>query len=189
MDHGQPGTWQRSRNTSGSAVSRRRAVRRSIAQALADGCQPAMMLIAGPCAAAAIMIGAISFWRAGCRCTLTVFLGYAQGGGDLALLHALLPAQQRHSMLPFRHVLDDLPAPRERDRRQRLRRGVSLGRAVPGLNPPQPLAQGRIAAEAAHRDIRDGLPQPAAAPIFCQAPQRPPGPGRRLKRGLNEIIG
>jgi len=41
----------------GHQVSRRRAVRRSIAQALADGYQPAMMVMAGPCAAAAIVIG------------------------------------------------------------------------------------------------------------------------------------
>jgi hypothetical protein len=41
----------------GHQVSRCRAVRRNIAQALADGYQPAMMVMAGPCAAAAIVIG------------------------------------------------------------------------------------------------------------------------------------
>jgi len=41
----------------GHQVSRRRAVRRSIAWALADGYQPAMMVMAGPCAVAAIVIG------------------------------------------------------------------------------------------------------------------------------------
>ena len=38
-------------------MSRRRAVRRSIARALADGYRPAMMVMAALCAAAAIVIG------------------------------------------------------------------------------------------------------------------------------------
>jgi len=38
-------------------VRRRRAVRRSVARALADGYQPAMMVMAGSCAVAAIVIG------------------------------------------------------------------------------------------------------------------------------------
>jgi hypothetical protein len=37
-------------------MSRGRGVRRGIAQALADGHQPAMMVMAAPCAAAAIIV-------------------------------------------------------------------------------------------------------------------------------------
>ena len=38
-------------------MSRRRAVGRGVAQALADGYQPAMMVMAAPCAAAITVLG------------------------------------------------------------------------------------------------------------------------------------
>ena len=110
--------------------------------------------------------------------------GHAQGGGDLGLLHPPLPAQRRDGVLPLGHVLDDLPAPLQHDRRKSQRWNVHRGLAVPGLDPWQPVPPGRLAPETADRDVGDRRPQPGPPLPLGQAPQDPPLPGRCLKRRL-----
>jgi len=105
------------------------------------------------------------------------------------MFHPLLPAQHRDSMLPFGHVLDDAPAPLQRNRRKGQRLGVTLRFAVPGLDPRQPFPPGRLAPEATHRDLGDRGPQPAPALLIREAAQDPPRPRRRLKASLNQVLG
>ena len=70
-----------------------------------------------------------------------------------------------------------------------LLRGVGLDLLVQGLDPRQTVAEGRLPAEAVHRDAGQHSPQPATALLLGQVPQNMPGLGRGLEGGLDQILG
>ena len=66
---------------------------------------------------------------------------------------------------------------------------VGLDLLVQGLDPRQTVAEGRLPAEAVHRDVGQRSPQPATALLLGQVPQNMPGLGRGLEGGLDQILG
>ena len=88
-----------------------------------------------------------------------------------------------------RHVLDDLPRPFQRDRVQRLGRGIGLGTLVPGLDVGLLAAERLLAPEIADVLVHQRAEQPGPLPAAGTPAQPRPGPRGRLERVLDQVRG